>query len=258
MFSDRVKNAQRVLRAAAGYQGAIDGDPGHASLAAAWRVVGRRAGQSNAWAAERHVIAAAQLILAAQGFEPGPADGLYGVRTDGAFREWRARGLGVPFLSRAGEFGAQADLERNFGSAGGPACTAGQVIPPWRMVLAWDTRRQVEVIRCHEKVAASAQRALDRIAASYSPEEIRDLGLHLFGGCYNFRKMRGGSRLSTHAWGVAMDFDPARNRLTWGADRARLAQPDAAAFWDAWAAEGWTGLGPARNYDWMHVQAVRP
>ncbi len=255
MFRDRVENAQRVLRAAAGYRGAIDGDPGKQSLAAAWRVVGRRSGHSSGWPAERHVIAAAQLVLAAQGFEPGPADGLWGTRTDGAFREWRARGLGVPFVDRSGEFGTQADLERVFGPAGGPQCTAGRVVPPWRMVLAWDTRRQIEVIRCHERVEASAQRAFDRIGAAYSPAEIRDLGLHLFGGCFNYRKMRGGSRLSTHAYGVAKDFDPARNRLTWGRDRARLAQPDAAAFWAAWEAEGWTSLGRARNYDWMHVQA---
>lgn len=250
-----VDNAQRVLRARAGYSGAIDGDPGPASLAAAWRVSGRRQGNFKSWPPARLVIAAAQLILDAEGFEPGPADGFWGVRTDGAYLEWRAAGLGVPFVDRSGEFGTQATLESVFGPAGGNRCTAGLVRPPWRMVLAWDTRRQIETIRCHEAVAASAQRALENIADTYTPAEIRHLGLHLFGGCFNYRKMRGGNRLSTHAYGVAIDFDPARNRLTWGADRANLARPDAVRFWEAWEAEGWTSLGRARGYDWMHVQA---
>ena len=71
------------------------------------------------------------------------------------------------------------------------------------------------------------------------------------------RKMRGGSSYSMHSWGIAIDFDPERNQLKWGKDRARLAQPDAVEFWRCWEAEGWVALGRARDYDWMHVQAAR-
>jgi hypothetical protein len=42
---------------------------------------------------------------------------------------------------------------------------------------------------------------------------IHDWGMDLFGGAYNYRLMRGSSKLSTHAWGCAVDFDPARNGL---------------------------------------------
>lgn len=247
MYLDRIKNAQRLLRAGAAYRGAIDGQAGPQTLAAAWRVTGvEQLAEAGEWPPERRTIAAAQLLLERAGFDPGPVDGFYGSRTDAAFDAWRgeqvpARGL---------------DTAAQFGPAGSAACTAGVVQVPWRMVLAWDHAQVVTSFRCHELVAASAQRAFDRIAAAHSLVQIRDLGLHLFGGCFNHRVKRGGSSLSTHAYGIAIDFDPARNRLRWGADKARLAQPDAARFWDIWEDEGWTSLGREKDFDWMHVQAV--
>lgn len=256
MFFDRIEMAQRVLRTLAGYAGGIDGDPGPASLAAAARVVGVRVGHADGWPPERNVIAGAQLALAAQGFEPGPADGLWGVQTDGAFRHWRAKGLGIAFVDRRGdlELARPDQLKRIYGKPGHARCTAGKVVPPWRMVLAWDTRQEITEFSCHELVADVFQAALDQVAKEYTPREIQDLGLHLYGGCYNLRKMRGGDEWSTHAYGIALDFDPARNRLTWPAYRARLARPDAAKFWDALETHGIVSLGRAKNYDWMHAQ----
>ncbi len=83
------------------------------------------------------------------------------------------------------------------------------------------------------------------------------LGFSIFGGSHNFRLMRGGSSLSTHSWGIAIDFDPARNQLHWKAAKARLARSDCIPFWEAWEKEGWVSLGRKKNYDWMHVQAAR-
>jgi hypothetical protein len=112
-------------------------------------------------------------------------------------------------------------------------------------------------VSLHLKVAASAGRVLARVKDHYGEARIRELGLDLFGGALNVRKMRGGSAWSMHAYGAAIDFDPERNPLRSGRDKARLARPDAARFWEFWEAEGWVSLGRARNYDWMHVQAVR-
>ncbi|TXT41117.1 MAG: hypothetical protein FD135_576 [Comamonadaceae bacterium] len=68
---------------------------------------------------------------------------------------------------------------------------------------------------------------------------------------------RGGSTTSTHGWGIAFDFDPDHNPLKWDQNRARLAQPEYAAWWQCWEAEGWVSLERSRNCDWMHVQAAR-
>lgn len=128
---------------------------------------------------------------------------------------------------------------------------------PWTMRLAWDTGIRISRITLHERVAESAGRALQDIADTYSAAEISDLGLDLFGGSLNVRKMRGGSSYSMHSWGIAIDFDPLRNQLSWKRPRPRLSYADAAPFWQAWEAEGWVSLGRARDYDWMHIQAAR-
>lgn len=148
----------------------------------------------------------------------------------------------------------QRDLETFYGPVG-----KHQVMLqlPFTMRLAWDTGVKIHHFSVHEKVHDSALRCFERIADAYPHAARADAGIDLFGGCLNVRRMRGGSRMSTHSWGIAIDFDPARNRLTWGAERARLAMPDCERFWRIWEDEGWVSLGRTRDFDWMHVQAAR-
>jgi hypothetical protein len=54
-----------------------------------------------------------------------------------------------------------------------------------------------------------------------------------------------------------MDWDPERNQLKWGRDRASLDASVYDFWWRTWEAEGWVSLGRSRNFDWMHVQAAR-
>lgn len=140
----------------------------------------------------------------------------------------------------------------------GPVGTSQTAIEiPFDMYLAWDRGTRVRKMTLHSKVAGSAALVFERIAATYSAKERNDIGIDLFGGSLNVRKMRGGSAYSMHSWGIAIDFDPERNQLKWGRDKARLAKPDAVPFWVAWESEGWLSLGRARNFDWMHIQAAR-
>lgn len=132
-----------------------------------------------------------------------------------------------------------------------------RIIPPWKMRLAWDKRRYIQRMTLHEKCAESALRAMTRVYAHYGDKGIKHLGLDLFGGSLNVRKMRGGSRYSMHSWGIAIDFDPTRNGLRVKRPKARLSHDDVIPFWEAWEAEGWISLGRERNFDWMHVQAAR-
>lgn len=156
--------------------------------------------------------------------------------------------------SAAGIWPRQGDVERFYGKVG---TSQGRLQLPFPMKLAWDKRRTVRSITLHTKVIDSAGRAFAEIASTYSDRERRDLGLDLFGGSLNVRRMRGGSRYSMHSWGIAIDFDPIRNQLRWKSPKARLSHADAMPFWQAWEREGWVSLGRARNFDWMHVQAAR-
>jgi peptidoglycan hydrolase-like protein with peptidoglycan-binding domain len=148
----------------------------------------------------------------------------------------------------------QADVERVFGA---PGSHQTLLVPPYPMALAWETPTPIARFSIHEAVHDSALRCLSRIADAYDAAARAALGLDRWGGCLNVRPMAGGTRLSMHAWGIALDFDPDRNALRQDRATARLAQADADLFWRIWEDEGWVSLGRARDFDWMHVQAAR-
>jgi len=126
---------------------------------------------------------------------------------------------------------------------------------PYPMKLAWDTSVKIESFSCHIKVADSLQGILETVRDKYTKEEIEEHGFNLFGGCLNVRKIRGGNRWSTHAWGIAIDIDPARNGLRTPWNKAYLSRPECSEFVMAFKNEGWYSLGLERNYDGMHFQA---
>lgn len=148
----------------------------------------------------------------------------------------------------------QSDVPSFYGAVG---TSQGILQLPFPLRIAWNKSKTVNKITLHKKVLDSAGRAFARVGETYSAKERQELGLDLFGGSLNVRRMRGGTKYSMHSWGIAIDFDPERNQLKWGNDRARLAHPDCNDFWSIWMNEGWLALGPARNFDWMHVQAAR-
>jgi hypothetical protein len=217
------------------------------------------------------------------GYDPGPIDGRSGAKTVKAIKAFQvenalsADGRVGPITSAAlfpdddrenqdevapppepsaatDAWPKQVDCMRYYGGVG---LFQKKLALPFPMRLAWDKGVVVRSISVHEKVHASADRAFQKIAARYDAGARKQLGLDLFGGSINVRLMRGGTSYSMHSWGIAIDFDPERNQLRWGRDRARLAKPDAADFWKIWEEEGWVSLGQSRNFDWMHVQAAR-
>jgi len=143
-------------------------------------------------------------------------------------------------------------LTKFYGNVG----TNQTTIPvPYKMYLAWDLKKSISRITCHEKVADSLFTILENIKKSYSQEEIEKHGFNLFGGTLNVRKIRGGNRWSTHSWGIAIDLDPARNQLKWGPDKAYFAKPECREFLAIFKDQGWYSLGAEKKYDYMHMQA---
>jgi len=127
---------------------------------------------------------------------------------------------------------------------------------PYQMYLAWDEKAKVKKISCNKKCAESLHKIFEQTLKTYGLKDIQKLKLNSFGGCVNVRKMRGGSNWSIHSWGAAVDLDPDRNLLKWGRDKAAFAKKEYDAFWKIVENEGWTSLGRARNFDWMHFQAA--
>jgi hypothetical protein len=125
---------------------------------------------------------------------------------------------------------------------------------PYPMKLAWDLNTKITKIRCHKLVAENFKNVFDELLRVYGLSKIQELGIDIYGGCFNFRKMRGGSDWSRHSWGVAIDLDPERNQLKETKKTARFARPEYKPMIDAFYKYGFESLGVEKDYDWMHFQ----
>jgi hypothetical protein len=125
---------------------------------------------------------------------------------------------------------------------------------PYPMRLAWDTDTVVTKMRCHRLVANRFVAIFNDLLAHYGLAELKRLGIDLFGGCFSFRKMRGGNDYSRHSWGIAIDLDPARNGLKQSSKTAQFAKAEYKAMIDIFYKHGFVSLGRERNYDWMHFE----
>lgn len=258
---------QESLKTLGYYKGGVDGKIGPRSKQAINDFLATHAVGYHRWGEARRLLAAKQLSLKLAGLEVGIVDGLMGPQTRYAFEVFDARQRGdtevetwrdaeksVDLPNIKPVWPTQAQVEKFYGA---PGKNQTMLILPFPMRIAWDKRTTIKRFSIHEKVHDSAARVFNRIADAYDHDARQRTGIDLFGGCLNVRRMRGGTSWSMHSWGIAIDFDPERNQLKWGRDKARLAQPDCATFWRLWEEEGWVSLGRARNYDWMHVQAAR-
>jgi hypothetical protein len=216
----------------------------------------------------RRISALIQLIATDKGIDAGAIDGFWGPQTQFAFDsllylenngtlppDWRddppadTNPNGWPNEN-------EAALTAFYGQ---PANESNLVLinVPYEHRISWNLTQRATRIRCHRKVADSLLRVLTNVRDHYGIAKIRELHLDHFAGCYEPRRKRGGTAWSTHAWGIALDYDHNRNKLEWGRDRAAFAQPEYLAWWQIWEAEGWVSLGRSANFDWMHVQAAR-
>lgn len=125
---------------------------------------------------------------------------------------------------------------------------------PWKLYYAGQLIPR-QSVRLHKKVAESAKRVFKRIwdAAAQSQAQIDAWGMSDFSGSYNYRQKRGGSSLSMHAYGAAIDFDADRNGFGDRTPHFASSQP----VLDAFAAEGWVWGGHWSKPDGMHWQAAR-
>jgi hypothetical protein len=138
---------------------------------------------------------------------------------------------------------------------------------PYPMKLSWAPFTPVASNSVHRLAKDDLLAILTEIGERYTASEREFLGLDLFGGIYNPRKRTGGSRMSTHAWGIAIDLDIARNRYGQAWSPAHAAAPGRPARGgNAWMPlevvkiferHGWVAGARWTTADAMHFQRAR-
>jgi hypothetical protein len=147
-----------------------------------------------------------------------------------------------------------AQLIKDFGKPNEEGTYLTTIDLSYPMRLAWDKKTTIKKMRCHQLVAVNFTEVFKDLLAHYGLPKIQELGIDLFGGCFNFRAMRGGSDYSRHSWGVAIDLDPERNLLKETSKTARFARPEYKPMIDIFYKHGFVSLGKEKNYDWMHFE----
>ena len=279
MRKEIVTALQRRLAELGHYSDTIDGIRGRNTHAAVKAALAARSGDvpndRAEWSDRRQTVAFLQLWCLDRGIDAGTIDGLWGPQTDYAVETLLVLldtgEMPEPWREETAPAGNphnwpkqdHASLVQFYGPHGGldgaphPPPPLVKVPSPWPLKIAWDLSQTRRFFWAHQKVADSLAQVLERVQEHYGPAEIERLRLNIFSGDYNARRIRGGTGMSTHSWGIAFDFDDTNNRLKWGRDRAWLARPEYEDWWEIWEREGWVSLGRARNFDWMHVQAAR-
>ena len=86
---------------------------------------------------------------------------------------------------------------------------------PFHLKLSWDEKVTIRKFTCHRLIRPVLETIFEEIWHLYGKDvkAIDEARVNRFGGCYNFRRKRGGASLSCHSWGVAVDIDPEKNPL---------------------------------------------
>ncbi len=157
----------------------------------------------------------------------------------------------------------QRDCDKFYGNPRGGKGASGsweagcltRVKPPFAMFY---DGRPVSYILINRKCADSFRRVLDKIwvAAGKDQQTVDKWGASTFAGSYVFRQKRGGSTLSMHSYGCAIDLDPARNGFH--NQNGNFSRGDAHKVVEAFESEGWEwgGRWSGRSCDPMHFQAA--
>lgn len=125
------------------------------------------------------------------------------------------------------------------------------IVPPYQMFYG---TTPIKRLTCNKAIAEPLLASLAGILALYkTPAEIAKHGMDQFSGCYNFRPKRGGSSLSMHAYGAAIDMDAAHNPFR---STHFTMPPEVVAIFAKTGAE-WGGSWSPASRDAMHFQWAR-
>jgi hypothetical protein len=115
---------------------------------------------------------------------------------------------------------------------------------PFPLTISWDHSQSVSAIACHKLLGSIFSNVFSQIQNAGLQNKLTS-----FGGCFSFRAQRTGLKLSTHAWGIAIDLNPETNQQGTAGDMdpAVIATFREAGF-------EWGGAWHGKTRDPMHFQ----
>jgi hypothetical protein len=122
---------------------------------------------------------------------------------------------------------------------------------PYPMKLYGDT--PITDHRCHRLCKPDLEAILETARDELGMDFIREHHLDHYDGVYNYRKMRGGSSMSRHSWGIAIDIAAEYNGNQ--VRRPQAEMPDE--FIKIFQRFGWKSGGAEWGRDFMHFQRTK-
>ena len=260
------QEAQITWAAAGYYTGGIDGVIGPKSRDAMRQILLNTQDRDNVYAmsVKRQIIACAQICLNKLGYEAGTVDGYAGHNTRNALdgllfklatgkREVIERKANM-VIATVG-IPKQSELDAFYGNPETEVPNRLKTVKlPFRLRIDYNMNQSTNKITLHEKCADSAVSAIVAVRDHYGDEEYRRLGLDRYAGGYNKRKMRGGSKWSTHAYGCAKDWYARPNGLRTRCPEALFCAPEYRPFLDIMQEHDWLPAIRLWGADAMHFQ----
>jgi D-alanyl-D-alanine carboxypeptidase len=80
------------------------------------------------------------------------------------------------------------------------------VLLPFQIPLSWATDTLVSRMRCHRLLVPTFESLFRKIVQGGLRGKVTS-----FGGCFQYRAQRTGTKLSTHSWGIAIDLNTVEN-----------------------------------------------
>lgn len=74
--------------------------------------------------------------------------------------------------------------------------------------LSWNQTITVTKIKCHKLLCPTFEGIFSQMVLKGLAVQIKT-----YGGCYAYRPQRASTKLSTHAWGIAIDLNPESNEM---------------------------------------------
>lgn len=150
---------------------------------------------------------------------------------------------------------------------GDPHGNNGEASPAWQAanLVAWapaypmfysdEARSPLLHLRIHKKCVATFDAAFKDVLATLGLPYIKAHRLDVSGGTFCYRLQRGGSRMSVHSWGCAIDMDPGHNPFPhkWVAGAGMIDGRFAAIL----QKHGFDWRGAAGDDDAMHFQLCK-